>query len=315
MRSTEQQLWPVLYIAPSASDSAAAFGVGVVAHVGRVLAAELELQLDHARAPARWRSLRRWHGEPVKNTPSTRCSSSAAPTSPPPTRALNTSSGTPASCSSRAMCQAGQRGELRRLVEHRVAGEQRRHEHVAADEVRVVPGRDVGDHAERLVGDALAHAAVVEHRLVGDARPRSAARKKSMRGSRPFSSLRDCADRLADLARQRGGQRARARRTSAARKRAIAAMRSRSGVAAQAGCAARAAAALAATLRHRRPGSSSIDQSRRWRGCEIGERGLMVQACSGARARPEEVVQQRRVVESSGSPGTWNSGCHCTAAT
>jgi hypothetical protein len=26
MRSTEQQLWPVLYIAPSASDSAAVFG-------------------------------------------------------------------------------------------------------------------------------------------------------------------------------------------------------------------------------------------------------------------------------------------------
>ena len=50
MRSTEQQLWPVLYMAPSASDSAAALRVGVVADVGRVLAAELQLQLDQARA-------------------------------------------------------------------------------------------------------------------------------------------------------------------------------------------------------------------------------------------------------------------------
>ena len=50
MRSTEQQLWPVLYIAPSASDAAASLRVGVVADVGRVLAAEFELQLDQARA-------------------------------------------------------------------------------------------------------------------------------------------------------------------------------------------------------------------------------------------------------------------------
>jgi hypothetical protein len=48
MRSTEQQLWPVLYMAPSASDSAAALGSASSAHVGRVLAAQLELQLDDA---------------------------------------------------------------------------------------------------------------------------------------------------------------------------------------------------------------------------------------------------------------------------
>ncbi len=43
--------------------------------------------------------------------------------------------------------QAGQRRELRRLVEHRVAREQRRHEDVGADEIGIVPGRDVGDDA------------------------------------------------------------------------------------------------------------------------------------------------------------------------
>ena len=41
--------------------------------------------------------------EPVKNRPSMSCASSAAPTSPPPTTAMNTSCGTPAACSKRAI--------------------------------------------------------------------------------------------------------------------------------------------------------------------------------------------------------------------
>jgi hypothetical protein len=41
---------------------------------------------------------------PVKNTPSMRCASAAAPTSPSPTRHCMTAAGTPASCSSRVMC-------------------------------------------------------------------------------------------------------------------------------------------------------------------------------------------------------------------
>ena len=59
--------------------------------------------------------------------------------------------------------QAGECRELRRLVQHRVARDQRRHEHIGTDEVRIVPGRDVGDDTERLVRDELAHPAVVEH--------------------------------------------------------------------------------------------------------------------------------------------------------
>jgi hypothetical protein len=61
MRSTEQQLWPVLYMAPSASDSAAALGSASSQHIGRVLAAQLQLQLDEAAAHG-LRDARRWHG-------------------------------------------------------------------------------------------------------------------------------------------------------------------------------------------------------------------------------------------------------------
>ena len=61
--------------------------------------------------------------------------------------------------------QARERGELRRFVEHRVAGQQGRHEHVAAHEIRVVPGRDVGHHAERVEADDFTRAAFIEHLL------------------------------------------------------------------------------------------------------------------------------------------------------
>jgi len=53
MRSTAQQLWPVLYIAPSAKRFGGGFRIGVGAHVARVLAAEFELQLDEARPDRR----------------------------------------------------------------------------------------------------------------------------------------------------------------------------------------------------------------------------------------------------------------------
>ena len=81
------------------------------------------------------------------------------------------------------MCQAGQRRELRRLVEHGVAGQQRRHEHVAADEIRVVPRRDVGDDAERLVRDALVELCAASSNTFSSRSARAdSARKKSMRG-------------------------------------------------------------------------------------------------------------------------------------
>ena len=51
--------------------------------------------------------------------------------------------------------QPGERRVLRRLVEHRVAGEQRGDDRVEPDEVRVVPRADVRDEPDRLVRDAL----------------------------------------------------------------------------------------------------------------------------------------------------------------
>ena len=51
--------------------------------------------------------------------------------------------------------EAGERRVFGRFVEHRIAGDQRRDEHVAAHEIGVIPRRDVADDAERLVGDPL----------------------------------------------------------------------------------------------------------------------------------------------------------------
>ena len=79
--------------------------VDVVADVDRILAAELELQLAPCASPPPAAIFAPVATEPVKNTPSTCCSSSAAPTSPAPTTVMKTSAGTPASCSSRSMCR------------------------------------------------------------------------------------------------------------------------------------------------------------------------------------------------------------------
>ena len=136
------------------------------------------------RAPVAW--------EPVKNTPSTRCASSAAPTSPAPTSGDEHVARHAGLVQQPRDLQAGQGGELRRLVEHRVARQQRRHEDVAADELGVVPGRDVGRPRR-----------AARARCAPSSRPRrtpsrwrvpraTSARKKSMRRSRPLSSLRDC---------------------------------------------------------------------------------------------------------------------------
>ena len=60
----------------------------------------------------------------------------------------------------------GERRELRGFVQHRVAGEQCGNEHVAADKIRIIPRRDVGDDAERLVDDSLFELLVVEYFFV-----------------------------------------------------------------------------------------------------------------------------------------------------
>ena len=64
--------------------------------------------------------------------------------------------------------QTRQRGELARLVDDRIAGEQCRQEHVGGDEPGVVPRRDVGHHAERLALDAFLEPVGGADHLVGE---------------------------------------------------------------------------------------------------------------------------------------------------
>ena len=123
----------------------------------------------------------------------------------------------------------------------------------------------------------------------------TSARKKSMRPSRPLSSLRDCADRLADLARQGRGERLELARRRAARKRCDARLalgqrprrpgRLRG---------ARARAPWRRRWRRRRPALRR--SARRWRGCVIFRAWLMAVgvAARAARARGSRRAAARR---------------------
>ena len=126
--------------------------------------------------------------------PASGWSSSAAPRRRRPSRAGRRRRARRPPCISSPIVEPGQRRVLRRLVQHGVAGEQRGDEDVGADEVRIVPGRDVADDADRLVADLLLDAAV-RGRRPPPPRQRALctlARKKSMRPCSPLTSLRDC---------------------------------------------------------------------------------------------------------------------------
>ena len=141
----------------------------------------------------------------MKNTPSTGCRSSAAPVLPSPTTGMNTSSGHAGRVQHVGDVHAGQRRELGRLVEHGVAGGERRHEHVAADEVRIVPRRDVGDHAERLVARCAPRAcpAASANTSRRAARARVSREEEVDAAGEAVQLVARLADRLADLERQR----------------------------------------------------------------------------------------------------------------
>ena len=144
--------------------------------------------------------------------------------------------------------QAGERRELRRLVQHGVAGDERRHEHVAADEVRIVPRRDVGDDAERLVGDPLLELLrrIGEHLLLAQ-RARRFGEEEIDAGERGrSSSLRDWRIGLPTSCVSVVRQRFRARATTRSRNLSIACdAPGASALPPIAGCAARAAAYFA----------------------------------------------------------------------
>ena len=105
--------------------------------------------------PAASATLRPVAWDPVKKTPSSGCVRRRAATGPAPYDGREDVPGDPGLGHEVADGPAGERRELRRLVEDRVAGQERGHEHVRAHEVRVVPGRDVRHHAQRLVGHPL----------------------------------------------------------------------------------------------------------------------------------------------------------------
>ena len=96
-----------------------------------------------------------------------------------------------------------QDGILGRLVQHRIAGKQRRDEHVAAHEPGVVPGRDVGHHAERDMFDLLGHGGILKHRL-GAGRGRHLLQKEIDARQQAVDLVARLLDRLAGFG---GGQR------------------------------------------------------------------------------------------------------------
>jgi hypothetical protein len=254
--------------------------VGVLGDVGGILAAELELQPDHARThrrgDARPGGGRAGEEHAVHLLLDQRGADlAAADHGDEHVRRHACGMEQPVDV------QAGEGRELGRLVKDRVAGQQRRHEHVAADEKRIVPGGDVGDDAERLLGDALAHAGIGEDFLIGRGLL-DLGEKKSIRPRKPFNSLRDWARGLPTSAVSVAA-RVSSSATSAARKATMAALRSARGRAAHAGCAARARAALAATLAASSAGSSAICSP--LAGLVIFKVELMV---AGRRVRPRE---------------------------
>ena len=202
--------------------------------------------------------------------------------------------GTPAAVQQARDVQPRQRGVFRRLVEHGVAGQQRRHDDVAADEVRIVPGRDVGHHAERHVRDLLVHAAVVEHMLVAH-RGLDLFDEEIDARQQAVELVARLADRLADLLASGCGPAFPARRRPAGAK----ALRSRPG--------ARPAASPPSPAARRArprpwpppmPASSAGEFGDLLAGGGVdGSLRVAVMALRRGACRVEEVVQDRRVVD------------------
>ena len=89
--------------------------------------------------------------DPVKATLSTPgCSTRAAPVCPAPVTMLSTPGGSPASAASSANSERGERGGLRRLEDHGVAGGQRRRHLPGQHHHREVPRDHLPGHPERL---------------------------------------------------------------------------------------------------------------------------------------------------------------------
>ena len=142
--------------------------IGVIADIGRIFAAQLELQLDESRAHGRCDfcagGVRAGKKQPVNFLRQQGFTDGAAASQCYKNVSWH-------ACGVQQACnfEARHGGKLRRLVQHGVAGQQRRNKHIATHKPGVVPSRNVGDHAQRRVFNLLGHAAFVEHGLGGGA--------------------------------------------------------------------------------------------------------------------------------------------------
>ena len=151
MRCRPQHDWPELKYAPSTMFSTACARFGVVTHVHRIAAAELEPHADEAAGRRALHRVTAGHrageGDEVDarilHDPFRRRVIAACST-------WNSPSGSPAAASAFGETLGAQWRLRRVLQDDRIAGHQRRHDAVHRDQVRVVPGRDREHDAERL---------------------------------------------------------------------------------------------------------------------------------------------------------------------
>ena len=178
--------------------------VGVLADVGRVLAAEFELQLDHARAQrlrdAGTRGVGTGEEQAVNFLFQQRLPDFAA-----------TDDGDEDILRHAGVvqqprhCQTGQCGKFGWLVEHGVTGQQRRNVDVAADKPGVIPGRDVGHQTQRYVLNLFRHAALGKHSF-GHQLSVDFLEEEVDAPEQAIEFIARHLDRLAGLARHDGGQ-------------------------------------------------------------------------------------------------------------
>ena len=286
--------------------------VGIGAHVGRVLAAELELQLQqlgrHRLRDAQAGGMAAGEEHAVQPLRQQRRAHLAGAH-----QALHHVGWHAGGMQQSGEVQPRQRGVFGGLVEHHIAGQQRRHDDIAADEPGVVPGRDVGHHAQRDVRDLLAHAAAVEDLLVAD-RGFGLLQEEVDARQQAVELVAGLGDGLAHLQRQGVRQGVELGNDAGAEalhdgqllvQRHAAPRR-----------AARRAPRRPWRRRWRRRRRWVRRAARRWRGCGSSAWAWWMRAQASRVARAAE-RNSLSIALSSKLPSSesWNSGCHCTAAT
>ncbi|MNE35551.1 hypothetical protein D3C80_1293210 [compost metagenome] len=141
--------------------------VGVGAHVGRVLAAQLQADADEAprRCPLDHGTARHRAGE--GHMLDRRRLDQLLGIGVAQVQVLEHAVGQTGLGEGRNHAFGAQRGLRRVLEQHRVAGQQRRHHRVHRGQVGIVPGRDDQGHAQRFAADETGEAGFVRQADVG----------------------------------------------------------------------------------------------------------------------------------------------------